>query len=302
MRGVILAVVVCWVSSAHGDTQTSLNTLDALSASRHNNLVALIKLANLTDLFTDPNNTYTIFAPSERNMQSDLRHLGLTFDDLKNDPALLKDVLSYHVLPGVHQRKEFFNERLFTTASGEVLRTNHYVINNRYYVDGSLVSNTAIQTSNGIIHNVAHLLYPIKGNIYELIAQDKNLTTLKTAIDAAGLMSFLEDQAPITIFAPTDNAFAQLGNAIQGLLAQPEMLKEVLAYHVIPGSLYHSVMHDTTLHTFEEADRITLDSSRFGVNVDSARLRDYDISATNGVIHKISQVLVPASLKDKLGL
>merc|ERR1711874_58119 len=274
--------------------------MSALTASRHTTLVSLIKLANLTSLFTDPANQYTIFAPSERYFLNDVRNLGLSVDQLKNDIPLLTSILAYHVVPGIHLRSEFFNERLFRTVNGQVLRTNHYLANNRFYVDGSLLSNTAIQTTNGVIHTVQHVLNPIKGNVYDTIAQDPDMKTLTAAIDATGLDTFLRDQAPITIFAPNDDAFALLGNTVQTLLGQPELLKEILTYHVIPGSLYRGGMHDSTLHTFEEADRLTLDNHVYGADIDDARFRKYDISATNGVIHKISKVLVPDSLKGKI--
>jgi len=297
----LLLALACCLSTAHSAvTQSSLSTLDALSRSGHSTLVGLIKYANLTDLFTGTDQL-TIFAPMDNSWTRDLQNLGLTMDQLKANKTLLADVLSYHVIMGTHQRDEMWNERMFTSLSGDVLRTNHYVYNNGFFVDGSQISSSSTQTSNAMIYNIRHLLYPIKGNAYDTIANDKDLTTLKAAIDAAGLADFMRDQAPITVFAPTDAAFSLLGSKVQELLAKPDLLKEILEYHVVYGSLYRAGMHSSTLHTFEEKDQIHLTNHRFGQpEVDNARFTTTDISATNGVIHKISSVMVPSSLASQI--
>ena len=75
---------------------------------------------------------------------------------------------------------------------------------------------------------------------------------------------------------------------------------DILTYHVIPGSLYRGGMHDESLHTFEEVDRLTLDRDRAGPKIDEGRFTSWDISADNGVIHKISGVLVPDSVKGQI--
>lgn len=297
----LLLTLACCLSTAHSAvTQSSMSTLDALDRAGHKTFVELIKLANLTDLFTGTDQL-TIFAPMDNAWNSDLRNLGLTMAQLKANMTLLKDVLSYHVINGTHQRSDMWNERMFTSLSGDLLRTNHYVYNNGFFVDGSQISSSITQTSNAMIYNIRHLLYPIKGNAYDTIANDKDLSTLKAAIDAAGLADFVRDQSPITVFAPTNAAFNLLGSKVQELLAKPDLLKEILEYHVIPGSLYRAGMHSSALHTFEDADQITLTAHRFGQpTVDNSRFTTNDISCTNGVIHKISSVMVPSSLASQI--
>jgi len=341
-----LAVGLCVALTSMTSVQsavTSLSTLQVLNTTGHPQLLQLLQLANLTELF-DNGDDYTLFVPSDRVFQDDLAGYGLTMDQLKNDTDLLAAILAYHVIPGKHNRGDFYNERTFTTLNGAVLRANHYVANGLYFIDGAQLGTRPVENNNTIIHAVRHMLYPIKGSVYTTIAADPDLSLLKTAIDTAGLQGFLSDQSPITIFAPTDDAFALLDQKLHDLMANPDVLKALLTYHVIPGSLYHGGMHDESLHTFDEADRLTLDiqfqsslcvdRNRFCASwarngecqknpnymlvscrrscracttgqtdaskVDTASFKNYDISATNGVIHKISDVLVPDSLKGQI--
>jgi len=295
----LLLALVSLTSVQSRLTYTPLSTLDALDKTRHHILVDLIKTANLTNLFDNGDN-YTIFAPEDRAFQTDLAGLGLTLDQLKADPKLLTQILSFHVLAGKHAKSEFTNERTFPTLSGASVRTNHYVYNNYYFVDGAQISSQSMDTNNTRIYTIRHVLSPVNGSVYDVISADPQLSTLKAAIDATGLQAFLSDQNPITIFAPTNDAFALLGNKVQDLLGKPDVLKDILTYHVIPGSLYRGGMHDESLHTFEEVDRLTLDRDRAGPKIDEGRFASWDISADNGVIHKISGVLVPDSVKGQI--
>jgi uncharacterized surface protein with fasciclin (FAS1) repeats len=65
-----------------------------------------------------------------------------------------------------------------------------------------------------------------------------SFNTLVKAVQAAGLVETLKGPGPFTVFAPTDEAFAKLpAGTVEGLLANPEKLKEVLTYHVVPGKV-----------------------------------------------------------------
>lgn len=294
---VVLSVMSLGANAAYYD----VTMMEALVDMRANILIDLLKTTGLDSMFSDLTTNVTLFVPSDRAFTQDLRNLGVTADDLKKDVDKLKMVLTYHVLQGRHLMREFTNEKMMTTASGDQLRFNHYLYNNRYFADGSSLQSSDIETKNGVIHRVSHILFPFQGTVYDIIANDTELSTLKAAIDAAGLADFLRDQNPITIFCPTNSAFSALGDLVPKILADKDLLTAILAYHVIPGSLYRGGLHDTALHTFEEKDRITLDhhGSSFD-EVDDARFSKYDISALNGVVHKIEKVLVPASVEAQI--
>ncbi len=129
-------------------------------------------------------------------------------------------------------------------------------------------------------------------------------TTLATALTAAGLVETLKGDGPFTVFAPTDEAFAALPDgALDGLLAEPDgALKDVLTYHVVPGTVMAADVVGLDGQTVETVQGGTL---TVGVDGSTVTLTDAaggtvtvtqtDIEASNGVIHVIDGVLMPTS-------
>ncbi len=119
-------------------------------------------------------------------------------------------------------------------------------------------------------------------------------TTLATALQAAGLVDVLKGEGPFTVFAPTDEAFAKLpAGTVEALLKDVPRLKQVLLYHVVPGSVtarqVAALRKATTLQGGDVAIAVTGD----GVTVNGARVVSADVKAANGVIHVIDTVLLP---------
>ncbi len=135
--------------------------------------------------------------------------------------------------------------------------------------------------------------------IAEIAAGTENLTILTAALKAAGLDSMLMAEEKYTVFAPTDDAFAavltKLGVTKEELLANTELLKSVLPYHVVPMVVKAAdIPYGTEIKTangqaftISEANVIT-DASGNTANIVTP-----DIMATNGVIHVIDTVLMP---------
>ena len=122
-------------------------------------------------------------------------------------------------------------------------------------------------------------------------------TTLLAAAEAAGLVDTLRSEGPFTIFAPTDEAFSNLPEGtVESLLADPEALRAVLLYHVVAGRV--TAAQVVGLNEADSVEGSTLRISVHGdmVHVDDARVITADVSASNGVIHVIDSVLIPASL------
>ena len=114
-----------------------------------------------------------------------------------------------------------------------------------------------------------------------------SFSTLVEAVQAAGLAGTLKGDGPYTVFAPTDEAFAKLpAGTLEALLADKDQLTKVLTYHVVPGKLDASqVTGMTRLATVEGSD----------LPVSSISITDTDIMTSNGIIHVIDEVLIPAS-------
>lgn len=120
--------------------------------------------------------------------------------------------------------------------------------------------------------------------------------TLVTAVKAAGLVDALKGEGPFTVFAPTDDAFAKLPEGtVEALVANPEKLKSILLYHVVPGKVMAAdvmgIESATTL--FGQPIAVSTDG---GVMVGGAKVVKTDIEATNGVIHVIDSVIIPQDI------
>ncbi len=133
-------------------------------------------------------------------------------------------------------------------------------------------------------------------NLLETARAAGAFTTLLTAIERAGLGPTLAEDGPFTVFAPHDDAFAELPKgAVDSLLAERDTLASVLTYHLVPGRLpVAEVASLRRVHTLQgERLRLSLDVE---VHVDGARVLDADIEASNGLIHVVDRVLLPAQI------
>lgn len=138
--------------------------------------------------------------------------------------------------------------------------------------------------------------------IVETAQSAGNFKTLLAAAEAAGLVGALSGPGPITVFAPTDEAFAKLPAGTVEDLLKPEnkdKLAAILSYHVIPGALTADKvpMEKTAVETLKTSGDKTIDVQRSadGVTVDTAKVVTADISASNGVIHVIDSVILPTN-------
>ncbi|HLP90572.1 MAG TPA: fasciclin domain-containing protein [Nostocaceae cyanobacterium] len=135
-------------------------------------------------------------------------------------------------------------------------------------------------------------------NVVALIESDPSLKTLTAALKAAGLTETLQQQGPFTIFAPTDQAFADLPqDALQDLLKpeNKEVLVKVLTYHVVSGKVLSRDLKSGQI-TSLQGDPINVKVSEEGVKVNDGQVIQADIEGRNGVIHKINTLILPPSL------
>ena len=116
--------------------------------------------------------------------------------------------------------------------------------------------------------------------------------TLVAALEAAGLRATLETGGPYTVFAPTDAAFDALpAGTVDALLADPAALSEILLYHVADGSLASGDVAATPLVVTLNGQALSIGA---GPTVDGAAITAADVDASNGVIHIVDAVLLPA--------
>ena len=131
-------------------------------------------------------------------------------------------------------------------------------------------------------------------NIVETAVSAGSFNTLVTALKAAGLVETLSGEGPFTVFAPTDEAFAQIpADQLNALLADKEALTAVLTYHVVAGAVMAEDV--VKLGSVETVNGQSLDIKVVDgkVMVGGAEVITADIETTNGMIHVINKVILP---------
>jgi uncharacterized surface protein with fasciclin (FAS1) repeats len=131
-------------------------------------------------------------------------------------------------------------------------------------------------------------------NIVEVAVAAGSFKTLVAAVTAAGLGDTLSGPGPFTVFAPTDEAFAKLpAGTVEGLLKDIPALTKILTYHVVAGKVMAADAAKLTSAKTVEGSELKVDASS-GVKINDATVTRADIEASNGVIHVIDSVLMPA--------
>jgi uncharacterized surface protein with fasciclin (FAS1) repeats len=271
---------------------------------RFSTLVTALTEAGLVETLQG-DGPFTVFAPTDDAFAALPEG---TVEGLLADIPALTDVLLYHVVPGKVMAADVVNLDFADTVQGSALGIT--------VADGTVMINDAeviipdIEASNGVIHVIDSVLIPAAGeamaeeemaeeemaqDIVAIAAGDERFSTLVTALTEAGLVETLQGEGPFTVFAPTDDAFAALPEGtVEGLLQDIPALTDVLLYHVVAGNVMAAdVVNLDTADTVQgTAVDITVEDGKVMVN--DAEVIITDIQATNGVIHVIDAVLVPA--------
>lgn len=275
----------------------------------YSSLLAALEATGLTSTFTGTDN-YTVFAPNNAAFTAFLNDNG--FNSLDEVPeALLTQVLLNHVQMGEIMSTDLTTGYIPSMAvwgtSDEPL--SMYINTDDGVMINGVASVTAadIEADNGIIHAVDAVIgLP---NITTFATADPNFDILVQALTREDSFTFVEtlmmsdDPAPFTVFAPINDAFVALLDELElGALGDipTETLEATLAYHVVAGANVRS--GDLT----DNMDVTTLEGGDFTVNLgDNVTITDEnertatviaaDVQATNGVIHALDTVLLPAA-------
>ncbi len=147
--------------------------------------------------------------------------------------------------------------------------------------------------------SVSFTAFAAKGDIVDVASGNKDFSILVAALQKAKLVETLQGAGPFTVFAPTNAAFEDLLKTLkisaEQLLAQPDLAK-VLTYHVVSGKVMSTDLKDGMEAATVNGEKIKVDLKN-GVKINDAKVTTADIAATNGVIHVIDKVLVPANFK-----
>jgi transforming growth factor-beta-induced protein len=143
---------------------------------------------------------------------------------------------------------------------------------------------------------------PMLKDIVETAVADGRFGTLVAAVQAAGLVDALKSEGPMTVFAPTDDAFAMLPTGTVETLLKPEnleQLKSILLYHVVGSKLMASDVTSMPSAKSLEGSEIAFKVDMGNAYANDAKIIITDIETSNGIIHVIDSVLLPpAKLSD----
>lgn len=130
-------------------------------------------------------------------------------------------------------------------------------------------------------------------SVADTLAAKPELSTLSSLVTKAGLTETLKGTGPFTVFAPTNAAFAKVpAKTMEDLGKDPERLKAVLTYHVVPGKVMAADVKNSNAKTVNGAN-VALSKAGTFVTVEDGLVQMADLQATNGVIHTIDSVLIP---------
>lgn len=237
---------------------------------------------------------YTVFAPTDDAFNALPEGLlaSLTTDQLT-------EVLSYHVLPDVIPSSAITENVTVEALNGESVFVEIDSESALSLNNSADVVTTDVEVSNGIIHAINKVILPDAfGTIVDAAAKRYELETLVNAVITAGLADALSaSDASLTVFAPTEEAFAKLPAGLLDNLTV-EQLTEILQYHVVPTAVAStdlSASQNVATLNGEELF-VTADG---GVSVNQlANVVTADIVTQNGVIHTIDEVLLPAGYRE----
>ncbi len=284
---------------------------------RFDALVAALGSADLVSTLSGAG-PFTVFAPTDAAFDALLAATdGIEeLEDISQES--LTQILQYHVANGKVLAADLSDgQSIATLLSGESLTIG--VSGTSVTVNGANVVVADIEATNGVIHAVDQVLVPegfvivpAPMTIAEIASGNESLSLLVAALgrvpsllDAAG-----DETATLTVFAPTDDAFAALlttlttatGNTFESLDDVPDyVLERVLEYHILGAAKTAAEL--TASEETLEGSNIAIDASD-GVTINESAnvVTDLaDISASNGVVHVIDAVLVPEFILNSLG-
>lgn len=134
-------------------------------------------------------------------------------------------------------------------------------------------------------------------NLADSLAQQPALSTFQSLVAKAGLGDTLKSTGPLTVFAPTNDAFKAVPAAtMDDLVKHPEKLKAVLSYHIVAGKMLAADIKNGDAKTLEGSN-VALGKAGDFVTVESAAVVTPNLAASNGVVHTIDTVLLPPKKK-----
>lgn len=261
----------------------------------HDSLVAALAHAGLVETLQG-DGPFTVFAPTDAAFEA--AGIDLSTFDTEAENETLSDILLYHVISGAVDAANVTDGLVATMVNGD--NVTFTVTNETVMINDANVTDRDVAASNGIIHIIDKVLLPpaeepALEDISGVAAGTGVHDSLVAALAHAGLVATLQGDGPFTVFAPTDEAFAEAGIDLSTFDNDEAnaTLTDILTYHVYAGSVAAADVTDGMVATMVNGDDATFTVVNGTVMVGGATVTSADVAASNGVIHVIDKVLMP---------
>ena len=262
----------------------------------HNVLEAAVLQADLASALSGEG-PFTVFAPTDDAFLALAGALGATAEDLLALPELA-DILLYHVVGGTALSSDLADGQTIATLNGAEVTVT---INEAgIFINDAEVTVADLVADNGVVHVIDAVLIPPTpepaGTVVDIVVNSEVHNLLEAAVLEADLAETLSGEGPFTVFAPTDDAFIALAEALalapEDLLALPE-LADILLYHVVGATALSTDLSNGQMVTTLNGADVTVTINETGIFINDAQVIVADLVATNGVVHVIDAVLTP---------
>jgi uncharacterized surface protein with fasciclin (FAS1) repeats len=255
-------------------------------------LTTLLALVEASGLQLPADGRVTVFAPTNKAFEA-IPADKVKFLTSEEGLPTLQAILKHHVLPEALDSGSLLQRRGVLALSGQNLQVDPEALT----IAGATFLKTDVSFDRGTVYVIDRVMIPETRSVAEIVSQDPRFSTLLKALTAAGLAEQLgsENEGPWTVLAPSNEAFAALGEeTIKALLADPAKLANVLGAHVIPSRIRRSDMiAQRSARTLLGRDAVSFSLADGKIAVSGSGIIASDIEASNGVIHIIDRVIIP---------
>jgi uncharacterized surface protein with fasciclin (FAS1) repeats len=297
MKKTLLSISLV-VASLLGKSFAQTNVFDNIIATspNHTLLEAALLQEGLAGVLQNPSANLTVFAPDDQAITNLATALNLDIAGLLALPNL-SDILTYHVLGTAVSSTAIVNGQIVQPVSTTNTLKLTVTGAGSVFVNHAQVTAADLSADNGVVHVINNVVLPSETVVD--VALDNGFTTLAAALIQAELLPALcNPLADFTVFAPTNDAFDDLADAVglplSAILGIPE-LSEILLYHVLGSNVPSSaVTNGAIAQPLSTLNTLKLTQTTSGsIFVNQAEVTSADINSTNGIVHVIDAVLIP---------
>ncbi|XP_069496605.1 periostin isoform X4 [Ambystoma mexicanum] len=246
--------------------------------------------------------SFTFFAPS--NEAWDLLDPEIRDGLLGNVNIELLNALHFHMVNKRMLTKDLKNGITLTSMYNNLdLLINHYTngvvtVNCARIIHGNQIA------TNGVVHVIDRVVTAVGNTIQDYLESEDELSSLRAAAIASGVLDTLGQPGHFTLFAPTDDAFEKLPRGVlERIVGDKKSAEALVKFHVLDSVQCSEAIMGGSVHETLEGSTVEIGCDGDSLTVNGAKIvKRKDIVTSNGVIHLVDQVMIPNSAKQVIEL